>query len=71
MKHAEVIREIQKSINEQIGGGVAILTREDGQEVLYVEETQYNAIEIASAFEIRDGWFMEPVNSGLVAVWES
>lgn len=70
MNLKRAIRTIKSDLFTEAGVDAEIIEWE-GREALYVEETGFDAVEVSTLVSAPEGWFMEPVNSGLVAVWES
>lgn len=69
MNHKQAVREVLDEIFAM--AEEAYLTEYDGREVINVEETLYDAIEIGYEVSAPEGYFAEPINAGLLGVYKS
>jgi hypothetical protein len=69
MNHKQAVRKMLDEVFKM--AEEAYLTEYDGREVINVEETLYDAIEIGYAVTAPEGYFVEPINHCLLAVWTS
>ena len=76
MNIEKALTETVKRINAEFTGGAwaagnwgARVIKVDGKRVIYVEETGFDAMEIAGEVEAPKGYFLEPINMVLIGVY--
>jgi len=70
MNHKRAIRTVKSDLYSEYGIDADIIDWE-GSEVLYVENTGFDAVEVSTFVVAPEGWFLEPINMGLLGVYRS
>lgn len=68
MNTKTAVREVLSNVYETFGEQAHLIEYE-GREVINVEECNYDAIEIGYGITAPEGFFVEPINHCLLAVW--